>query len=143
LQNSAFRNEFEGLDTSKSNGLQRNSLLSRTGNFCQGTGNLHAANREFQPPSHDHRRTRFLIGRNYQPCPPPTEACDRHRPEPHHRAGGRQSGLRPVLRRHLTLPSGRTRTVLPSSRRFRHRIVQILRSADWVKCSLMTQSATT
>jgi len=46
LQNSAFRNEFEGLDTSKSNGLQRNSLLSRTGNFCQGTGNLHAANRK-------------------------------------------------------------------------------------------------
>ena len=44
-------------------------LLSRTGNccegtgnFCQGTGILHAANREFQPPSHDH---------------PPTEVFDR------------------------------------------------------------------
>jgi hypothetical protein len=36
-------------------------------------------------------RTRFLIGRYYQPCPPPTEACHRHRPEPH-RAGARQGG---------------------------------------------------
>jgi hypothetical protein len=37
--------------------------------------------------------TRFLIGRYYKPCPPPpTEACHRHRPEPHHRAGARQGG---------------------------------------------------
>jgi len=29
-------------------GLQQNTLLSRTGNYFEGTGNLYAANREFE-----------------------------------------------------------------------------------------------
>jgi hypothetical protein len=71
---------------------QNRELLRRNREFCQGTGNLHAANREFQPPSHDHPPTEVFDRRYYQPCPPPTAACHRHRPEPHHRAGARQGG---------------------------------------------------
>jgi hypothetical protein len=37
------------LNTSKSKGLQRNSLLSITGNFYERTGNLCAKSREYEP----------------------------------------------------------------------------------------------
>jgi len=34
--------DLESRHASKFKGLQRNSLLNRTGNFCEGTGNLQA-----------------------------------------------------------------------------------------------------
>jgi hypothetical protein len=52
--------------------------MQRTGNFSRQVTII--------------RRRRFLIGGYYQPCPPPTAACHRHRPEPHRRAGARQGG---------------------------------------------------
>jgi hypothetical protein len=36
------RCDFCALTASKFRGLQRNSLLNDTGNFCEGAGNLHA-----------------------------------------------------------------------------------------------------
>jgi hypothetical protein len=55
LQNSAFHNEFEGLDTSKSNGFQRNSLLNRTGNLYSRTGNLNRILQHGLPPGDERR----------------------------------------------------------------------------------------
>ena len=41
-RNPPARCDFCALTASKFRGLQRNSLLNGTGNFCEGTGNLHA-----------------------------------------------------------------------------------------------------
>ena len=96
------RRDFDRRHASKFRALHRNSLLSRTGNCCEGTGNLHAANREFQPPSHDHRRTRFLIRQVLSTVPAANGGVrSLSSRTTDHRADARQGWPRPILRRHL------------------------------------------
>jgi hypothetical protein len=53
--------------------LQQNSLLNRTGNFCEGTGNFVRENREFERGEVQNFRMMFSEGTS-NVCPAPNHA---------------------------------------------------------------------